>query len=211
MNEALIALRKLLAEAVPFWISGGWGMTALAFNGLVMYGLGVAILLKLWSKGVFVNAERAWQRWQQEPQRVRGPVAGILRDAYACRNLEEMEHYFAGLLSDELGPFERDLRVMRVSVSTAPLLGLLGTVTGMLTTFNALARGTGGEKTMGMIASGISEALITTETGLVLALSGMMFQYALARQHDRYAKLVVHIETLCTQAQRRRDVLAAAA
>lgn len=211
MNEALAIFRKLVAEAVPFWVSGGWGMTALALNGLVIYGLGMTILLKLWSKGLYANAERAWRRSQRDPDRVRGAVGEVLRAARACRTLEETEHFFAGLLSDELGPFERDLRVMRVSVSTAPLLGLLGTVTGMLTTFNALARGGGGDKTMGMIAGGISEALITTETGLVLALSGMMFQYALTRQHERYAKLVVHLETLCTQAQRRRDVAAAAA
>lgn len=54
----------------------------------------------------------------------------------------------------------------------------------MLATFGALASGSGGDKTMGMIADGISEALITTETGLIIALSGLFFQYQLTRGHE---------------------------
>jgi len=88
---------------------------------------------------------------------------------------------------------------MKICVSTAPLLGLLGTVTGMLATFGALASGSGGEKTMGMIAGGISEALITTETGLVIALPGLFFQYQLSREYERYKAFLAHLETVCTQ------------
>ncbi|MDQ7087725.1 MAG: MotA/TolQ/ExbB proton channel family protein [Acidobacteriota bacterium] len=86
-----------------------------------------------------------------------------------------------------LAPFERDLRFMKRCVSSAPLLGLLGTVTGMLTTFAALASGSGGEKTMSMIAGGISEALITTETGLVIALPGLFPPVpTMGREKERY-------------------------
>jgi biopolymer transport protein ExbB len=69
----------------------------------------------------------------------------------------------------------------------------------MLTTFGALASGSGGEKTMGMIAKGISEALITTETGLVIALPGLLFQHQLARHHEQYKAFLAHLETVCTQ------------
>ncbi len=88
---------------------------------------------------------------------------------------------------------------MKICVSAAPLLGLLGTVTGMLATFGALASGSGGDKTMGLVAKGISEALITTETGLVIALPGLFFQYQLARRHERYKTFLAHLETVCTQ------------
>jgi hypothetical protein len=55
-----------------------------------------------------------------------------------------------------------------VLAAVAPLLGLLGTVTGMIATFDVLAVfGTGNAKAM---AGGISEALITTQTGLLVAL-----------------------------------------
>ncbi len=55
-----------------------------------------------------------------------------------------------------------------VVVAVAPLLGLLGTVTGMITTFDALTRTGGGE--IGGLSAGISEALITTEAGLIAAI-----------------------------------------
>ena len=85
------------------------------------------------------------------------------------------------------------------AVSTAPLLGLLGTVTGMLATFYALAEGSGGQQTMDMIAAGISEALITTETGLIIALPGLFFQFRLSREKDMYATYLARLETACMQ------------
>jgi biopolymer transport protein ExbB len=86
-----------------------------------------------------------------------------------------------------------------VCISAAPLLGLLGTVTGMLATFEALASGSGGEQTMALVAKGISEALITTETGLVVALPGVFFSYQLGRKFERYQAFLAHVETVATQ------------
>jgi biopolymer transport protein ExbB len=88
---------------------------------------------------------------------------------------------------------------MKICVGAAPLLGLLGTVTGMLATFDALAGGAGGDKTMGLVAEGISEALVTTETGLLIALPGLFFQHQLARKHERYKAFLARLETVCNQ------------
>ena len=97
----------------------------------------------------------------------------------------------------ELEPFDRQLRLMKICVGLAPLLGLFGTVTGMLATFAALASGSGGEQTMGAIAKGISEALITTETGLVVALPGLFLQYHLSRKKRGFEVFLDHAETIC--------------
>jgi hypothetical protein len=43
------------------------------------------------------------------------------------------------------------------------------------------------------------QALITTETGLVIALPGLFLQYQLARQHARYKAFLAHLQTVCTQ------------
>jgi len=74
----------------------------------------------------------------------------------------------------------------------------------MLSTFDALSSGSGGDQTMGLVAAGISEALITTETGLVIALPGLFFQYQMARKFERYKAFLAHLETLCTQSVYRR-------
>ena len=64
---------------------------------------------------------------------------------------------------------------------------------------------------MSLIAGGISEALITTEAGLVLALGGMFFLHVLMRLHSRYLKLLTHLEVLCTQKAQRSEWLPIAA
>ncbi len=190
-------IQRWHAEALPIWRSGGWAMYALAVNAVVIYVVGWRVFFHLVRRGAFASPEKAWAKWRRDARNARGPLSGILRWAMHATSRDALRHFFEALHAAEFRPFARDLQVMRVAVSAAPLLGLLGTVTGMLTTFRGLASGAGGEKTMGMIAKGISEALVTTETGLVLALSGLVFQYGLTRVHDRFEKTVAHLETQC--------------
>lgn len=74
----------------------------------------------------------------------------------------------------------RRLRTIQVLASVAPLFGLLGTVTGMIATFDVMAvSGTGDARGM---ASGISEALITTQCGLMVAIPGIIMAVYLTRR-----------------------------
>jgi len=66
----------------------------------------------------------------------------------------------------------------------APLLGLLGTVVGMLDTFRGLALQAGFE-TQQLVAEGVRRALITTETGLLVAIVGLFFVYWIRRAMRR--------------------------
>jgi biopolymer transport protein ExbB len=59
-------------------------------------------------------------------------------------------------------------------IAAAPLLGLLGTVSGMVRTFDTLSAKTGG-KSMEGLARGISEVLVATESGLMVALPALVF------------------------------------
>jgi len=73
---------------------------------------------------------------------------------------------------------DKYLAAIGVLATVAPLLGLLGTVTGMITTFDIIAIfGTGNAKAM---AGGISQALITTQTGLLVAIPGLYMRGFLA-------------------------------
>jgi biopolymer transport protein ExbB len=189
----------LCNEALAIWIAGGWSMPAIAIVALVLFSLGMHVHLRLYEKGFLSVPEKTWRRWIDRPGERKGPIGDLLNFVTGGNSLKDVAVFFQELRMTEIAPFERDLRVMKICVGAAPLLGLLGTVTGMLATFGALASGSGGEKTMALVAEGISEALITTETGLVIALPGLFFQYRLARQHERYKTFLAHLETVCTQ------------
>ena len=75
---------------------------------------------------------------------------------------------------------ERGLSWIAIAAATAPLLGLLGTVTGMIHTFKLInVFGTGDAKSL---SSGISEALVTTEFGLVVAIPALIMHALLSRK-----------------------------
>jgi biopolymer transport protein ExbB len=77
----------------------------------------------------------------------------------------------------------RFLAVIAVLAGIAPLLGLLGTVLGMIETFDVISIfGTGNAKAM---AGGISVALITTQTGLMVAIPGLFLSGLLLRRASR--------------------------
>jgi biopolymer transport protein ExbB len=196
ITEQLTVLWK---QAVAIWLSGGWGMVALAANAFVMLALGMHVLFKLREKGYQSLPEKTWRDWINHSSKRRGPVGELLNFVTGANSLKQASVFFEELRTTEIAPFERDLRVMMICVSAAPLMGLLGTVTGMLSTFGALASGSGGEKTMGLVAGGISEALVTTETGLIVALPGLFFQYMLSRKLESYKVFLAHLETICTQ------------
>jgi biopolymer transport protein ExbB len=200
-------LTALWTEALTIWASGGWAMYAIAVIAMAVFGMGMHVLLCLRAKDFRSVPESVWRRWIERPLERHGKIGeliGFVMGGDGTPSDHDIVVRFEQLRLSETLPFERDLRVMKVCVTAAPLFGLLGTVTGMLATFGALASGSGGAKTMAMVAKGISEALITTETGLVIALPGVFFQYQLARRFQYYKAFLAHLETVCTQTMHRR-------
>lgn len=89
------------------------------------------------------------------------------------------------------GPAEEQARVLRrldfcfVLIGAAPLVGLLGTVSGMLATFSGLAVSSGAAP-IETISDGISRALITTQTGLVIAVPTFIVCTLLKKRRQNY-------------------------
>ncbi|MFM2592884.1 MotA/TolQ/ExbB proton channel family protein [Vibrio harveyi] len=77
------------------------------------------------------------------------------------------------------------LNEIRLFVRILPMLGLLGTVDGMMTCFEQL----NSDDVLNAVSEGISQAMLTTLAGLLAALSGMYLAYNLKRQQE---KLLVH-------------------
>ncbi len=110
-------------------------------------------------------------------------VARIL--VYTLTNKEySVSNAFIRASGQELARFQQGMATLDTVITAAPLLGLLGTVTGMMRTFGAL--GTGDISTAaGKITGGVAEALIATCCGLAIAVSALMpFNYLNARTEE---------------------------
>jgi len=112
-------------------------------------------------------------------------VARIL--VYALSHKEHsLGNAFTRAASQEMHRFSQGLPTLDTCITAAPLLGLLGTVTGMMGTFAALNTGGGdiGSST-GAITGGVAEALIATMCGLGIAITGLLpFNYLNARLEE---------------------------
>lgn len=99
----------------------------------------------------------------------KGPLPRLLRGLLAELRATREEAYtvLQELMLHELPVFERRLSTLKVLGAVAPLLGLLGTVSGMISLFDVITLY--GTKDPRLMAGGISEALITTQTGLIIA------------------------------------------
>jgi biopolymer transport protein ExbB len=95
---------------------------------------------------------------------------------------------FAVREADCLGHAGRDLVALAALTAAAPLLGLLGTVAGMIETFDAVAAA--GGSTGARVADGIRQALVTTQFGLVVAVPGV-FGLARLQRMVRHAEVVM--------------------
>nr|WP_320194215.1 MotA/TolQ/ExbB proton channel family protein [uncultured Desulfobacter sp.] len=111
----------------------------------------------------------------------KNPVIRVIRSGVDSRNLprEDMENAVQEAILKEIPPMERFLSTMGMLAAIAPLLGLLGTVTGMIDTFHVITmHGTGDPR---MMSGGISEALVTTMLGLSVAIPIMLSHTLLSR------------------------------
>jgi len=80
-------------------------------------------------------------------------------------------------------PVHKALHMSGIMAKVAPLLGLLGTVTGMVQTFKVIT--VYGNQNPILMADGISEALITTQSGLVIAFPLLLLNHRLAERHGK--------------------------
>ena len=208
MTSPSLQPSSLWQEALQTWNTGGWAMIAIALTALAMFGLGLRVWLEVAAFGHRGVKLSELPRWLEQADLRKGRAGDLVSDFAICDSLDAVESRLASVQASQIRPLERELKLMKVCVSAAPLLGLLGTVTGMLTTFAALSEGSGGDQTMSAIAGGISEALVTTMTGLVIALPGLFFQYVLGRKFAEYRYFLDRLETMCRQRLLRRSMVA---
>ncbi len=118
-------------------------------------------------------------------EKSRTPVARVLRAGIDAGGADEQQRDAAmeTALLAEAPKLERSLSVLAALAGVAPLLGLLGTVSGMIATFDTISTaGTGNPR---LLSGGISEALITTQFGLMVAIPLLLAHAGLSRWVER--------------------------
>jgi biopolymer transport protein ExbB len=181
-------MSALFWESWEYLEQGGWVMVPLAGVSLVMWVFIVDCIARY---ATFTADDIDTQQAAQAIRDGRGPLAGGgLRRALLNRFLGERSgdaDLDRNILQQHLlalrPQIRRHLAMIAMLAAVAPLLGLLGTVLGMIETFEVIAIfGTGNAKAM---AGGISVALVTTQAGLLVAVPGLLISGALARRARR--------------------------
>ncbi|MCU0797611.1 MAG: MotA/TolQ/ExbB proton channel family protein [Akkermansiaceae bacterium] len=158
---------------------GGLTLWALLVLAVMIY----AMVFSVWWHGLRVRKRVLAGDWKKAPVVER--ALPWQKDAPGER---EWTRRFAGFELEEIAWVERRLPFLGVLIGAAPLLGLLGTVAGMLASFAGMAEGAA-VAPIDTISAGISKALVTTQAGLVIAIPAAFLLALLQRQAE-----VTHLE-----------------
>ncbi len=115
----------------------------------------------------------------------RGPIANVLHAGLlrVNRGIEHVEKAIMKIGTIEMAFLERNLVWLATVISIAPMLGFLGTVSGMINAFDAIAKAN--DISPALVASGIAEALLTTLFGLVVAIIIQFFHNFFVSRIDK--------------------------
>ena len=172
---------------------GGTLMFALLALSLYLYYLGFELWLRM--RSVVPNDLQSIPRDRWAGFKQGGRVDQIMRYCHADhQNREETRKRFEQIRQSESSYLNRRLRFLFVLASSAPLIGLLGTVAGMLRTFAGLSMEESYK--MDLVASGISQALVTTQAGLLIAIPALAFLHLLNRRKKDWLRCLNRMESI---------------
>ncbi len=176
---------KAILNAYEYLSSGGIIMIPIIFCSLWMWWLiSQRLFYFRYLNKNDLNLHQAMEmlRNEYEPKNRKGLCAGILIEFISKQTKnKKLNQSILELCIMKKRPFiRRSITTIAVLAAVAPLLGLLGTVTGMMSTFDSISLfGTGNPKAM---AGGISVAMITTQSGLLAAIPGLFMSSFLSRR-----------------------------
>ncbi len=207
IEEAARAVEQLSQQMSQeeFWAfawqtlqEGGWLMIPLALLALLIYFEAMSLILTMGKAKLKKTPRSVWYAWLDKPAEGIGHIGDVIR--YVVGNgikskdaILRVEAVKSKLLPD----VNARIVVLSILVTIAPLMGLLGTVIGMLTTFRGLATASG--QAVDLVAEGIRVALITTQTGLMIAIPGYIFISLVIRSRNSYLAFIAELETAVVQ------------
>lgn len=162
--------------------AGGWLMLPLVLCSIFMLAISIERLIRLKRKAVLPstllmspvqNASQVMQEIQQSTELKHSTLGRVFAAGYASK--PQGEQYARAqmevMASQEIGYLEKNINFLGTLSAVAPLLGLLGTVLGIIESFLMIDVGTGSDPVLMM--PGISKALITTAAGMLIAIPAL--------------------------------------
>lgn len=184
---------EFMDQASFVWEKGGALMPALGLLALYLYYLSFDLWLRL--RAVIPTDLTAFPRERWGAFKGGGRVDRIIRFCLADHNdREETRKRFDQVRMAESSYLNRRLRFLFVLATSAPLIGLLGTVAGMLRTFDGLSMQDSYK--MDLVAGGISQALVTTQAGLLIAIPAIALVHLLKRRKKDWLQCINRLESL---------------
>ncbi len=201
---------------------GGLMMFPILFCSILMVGIAIERAYSLRRKNIidpeFLKKVRSHWNWKDiqlglqlcktyDTSLARILKAGLLRFG---GKVDEIERAIEGAGQHEASLLTSNLRVLGAVANITPMLGLLGTVFGMIKAFNVISQsGTGNP---GLVASGISEALITTAAGMLVGIPALALYHYFRGRIERFVFEMEEIsfqlvEEVSVEAFKNRDVV----
>lgn len=151
----------------------------------ILYASAIAALAYVNQGNLNEKEQDRWEEFIRNPELADGRLGEALRYVLHGPRLtiKTVSRRFDEIKLNVLAAIDRRLLVLNTLVAAAPLAGLLGTVMGMLAMFAGLSHGKG-PAGMQKVADGMQEALITTQTGLTIALPGLFIGLIIKSRRD---------------------------
>ena len=200
-------MAEVFKEFTAYVEAGGWVMPPLVLATLVLW-FAIGYRFAALKRGTTRDIRNLVRRFDKgKTPSANGVIVRALEKGITLRDSgkDELRPY----LDDEFFSEEREIRkfnrLIITIVSAAPLLGLLGTVIGMIETFDSL-----GDMSLfsqsGGIAGGISQALITTQMGLAVAIPGLIVNGVLRRRQTNIELELAQLkDLLCAESEEDED------
>ncbi len=158
---------------------------------VILFLLAIGIILT-WERIAYLKREddNIKQQFKNSTPNKNNALGRVMNVFYEHKNmnLDALELKMDEAIIRNTSPIERGVGTIKILATVAPLLGLLGTVTGMIATFQSITLfGTGDPKLM---AGGISQALITTVLGLVCAIPLLLLHNLVASKSRRIVQIL---------------------
>jgi biopolymer transport protein ExbB len=181
---AIMALLVQAPDLKERIAQGGW-------IGFIILGLGAIGLVLAIQRFIFLGiaGRGIAQQQKQTAPSLKNPLGRIL-SVYSedMQDIETLSLKLDEAILREIPKIERGLITLAMLAAIAPMLGLLGTVSGMIETFQSITLfGTGDPKLM---SGGISQALVTTELGLAVAIPLLLIHSAISSKSNRLVQIL---------------------